>query len=232
MTKLARLAVCSAMIALGACSVAQITVPADLASAQPLQITGMGFGERGTFALASSSGSFYRQALSNRHRDFRTSPERVTSYFGDSGFEVRGPDFGGTVAAACTHFEQEVGTRAYSVTTGPFQYRCRFMRDGRPLPTELILHAAPRAVGPLMAETRIGRLSVGGRQIDIEPIHNSPGLKIPTSEPLGYRFVSAGRNLGAVDLNGERKIIYALGAGEDREAVLMASLALSVLWRN
>lgn len=233
MSKIARLTVACSVMVLGACSTAQIAVPPNLAAgAEQLQITGMGFGERGTFALASSSGTFFRQALSSRHRDFRGSTERVTTFTGDSGFEVQGPDFTGSVAASCTHFEREAGTRTYSVTVAPFQYRCRFMRNGELLVDELVLHAAPRAVGPLNAETRIGRATIGGRQIDIEPIHHSPGLKIPTSEPLGYRFVSADGDIGAIDLNGERKTIYAPRTSADREAVLMASLALSVLWKS
>ena len=233
MKKIVRLAVSCSFIGLGACTTAQIAVPPNLAAgAEQLQITGMGFGERGRFALASSSGTFFRQALSSRHRDFRLSPERVTTFSGDSGFEVQGPDFTGFVAASCNHFEREAGTRTYSMTVAPFQYRCRFMRNGQLLPDELVLHVAPRAVGPLTGETRIGRVTIGGRQIDIEPIHHSPGLEIPTSEPLGYRFVSAGGDIGAVDLNGERKTIYAPRTSADREAVLMASLALSVLWKS
>ena len=225
-------AICPAVFLTG-CSPAHITVPSGLSSAaERIQITGMGFGEHGTFALAASSGIFYRQALSNRHRVFRSSREHATTFYGDSGFEVQGPDFNGLVGASCNHFEQETGTRTYSVTVEPFQYRCRFTRDGRLLAGELILHAAPRAVGPLTAETRIGRLTIAGRSIDIEPIHQSPGLKIPTSEPLGYRFVSENRDIGAVDLNGERKTIYAPRGSSEREAVLIASLALSVLWKS
>ena len=233
MNKVARLAVCSSLALVGGCSTAQIAVPPSLAAgAERLQITGMGFGEKGTFALASSSGSFYRQNLSGRHRHFSSSPERVTTFFGASGYEVSGPDFNGSVAASCNHFERESGTRTYSITVEPFEYRCRFTRNGAPLAAELILHAAPRAVGPFTTETRIGHLVIASRQIDIQPIHHSPGLKIPTSEPLGYRFVVEGGDVGAIDLNGERKTIYVPDAGADREAVLIASLALSVLWKS
>lgn len=233
MRKSTYLAVSCLAAILAGCSAAHIAAPANVAGgAEQLQITGMGFGERGTFALASSSGSFYRQALSSRHRNFAFSPERVTTYRGDSGFEVKGPDFAGAVVGSCSHFEQEVGTRTLSVTQTPFHYRCRFFRDGQLLAGELLLSAAPRAVGPFTAETRVGLLTLGERAIEIQPIHDSPNLKIPTSEPLGYRFVAANQDLGAIDLNGERKTIYAPRGGADREAVLMASLALSVLWKS
>ena len=231
MLKLARVAVCSLAASLGACAIAPIAVPPELAQADRLDITGMGFSERGRLAVGASSGTFYRHSLENRRRDFGSS-ERITSFAGDSGFDVHGPDFAGSVAASCTHFEQEVGTRTFSVTTEPFTYRCRFMRDGANPSGELLLHSAPRAVGPLLAETRMGRMSLGGNQIEIVPIHNSPVLKIPTSEPLGYRFLSGGRVIGAVDLNGERKTIYVSRTSPDeRQAVLIGSLALSVLWK-
>ena len=227
-----RLALCFSILALAACSAAPIAVPPQLAGAERLEITGMGFGERGSLAIGNSSGTFHRQALENRRRDLDSYPARVTTFVGDSGFEMRGPDFRGSVAAACKHFEQEAGTRGLSVTTEPFHYRCLFMRDGQFIPGELVLHAAPKAAGPLTVETRTGRFSIEGKEIAIEPIHHSPGLRVPTGDPLGYRFVSANRDVGAVDLNGERKTVYALGSGDEREAVLMASLALSVLWRN
>jgi hypothetical protein len=230
MLKLARVAVCSLAASLGACAIAPIALPTELALAERLDITGMGFGERGRLAVGASSGTFYRHSLKNRRRDFG-SPGRITSYAGDSGFDVQGPDLAGSVMASCIHFEQEVGTRSFSVTTEPFSYRCRFMRNGTNPSGELLLHSAPRAVGPLLAETRTGRMSLGGNHIAIEPIHTSPGLKVPTSEPLGYRFLSGGRVIGAVDLNSERKTIYVPRTSPDeRQAVLIGSLALSVLW--
>jgi hypothetical protein len=39
-----------------------------------------------------------------------------------------------------------------------------------------------------------------------------------------------GREIGALDLNGLNKTIFAPRLGPEREAVLAASLALSILW--
>ena len=75
-------------------------------------------------------------------------------------------------------------------------------------------------------------VEVGGRTYGIAPIHTSSQLKIPTAEPLGYRFVADAGDVGAIDVNGERKTIYAPAGGPDREPVLIASLALSVLWKS
>jgi hypothetical protein len=104
------------------------------------------------------------------------------------------------------------------------------MRDGRPLDAHFILHAAPRKVWGATAETRAGEFRVGGRTIAIQPIHDSPQTRLPTMDPIGYRFMSGGRDIGAIDVNGERKTLYAPRAVDDREAVLMAGLALSILW--
>jgi len=57
------------------------------------------------------------------------------------------------------------------------------------------------------------------------------GGSLPNGTPLGYSFDVAGRQVGAVDLNGRNKTIYApRQPGPERDAVLMAALALSVFW--
>lgn len=218
--------------ALVSCTEARIAVPAELAAtAEPLQLTGMGFGQRGKFALGGSSGTFARHSLSARTSE-PFIPEDFTSFFGDGSFSVTGADFAGRVEADCRFLESEADAGPATVTTIPFRYKCTFSRDGKPMDAALTLHAAPRRVGPLLAETRSGRFAYAGRTVGIEPIHHSPQLGIPTSEPLGYRFVRDGTDIGAIDLNGERKTIYAPRSGADREAVLMAGLALSVLWKS
>lgn len=217
---------------LGGCTAASIEVPSALAATtQRVELAGMGFGQRGDFTLGASSGTFSRHALSAGEQQILGSDE-ITSFFGDGSFSVRGADFDGRVEGECRYLEAEATAGPATVTTIPFRYRCSFSRDGHPLRASLILHAAPRAVGPLTAETRMGWFEIDGRNFRIEPIHRSPQLSIPTSEPLGYRFVAADSDVGAIDMNGERKTIYAPASGPDREAVLIGSLALSVLWKS
>jgi len=217
---------------LGGCTAARIEVPLALAATtQPVELTGMGFGQRGDFTLGTSSGTFRRHALSADDPHI-FGADQVTSFFGNGSFRVQGADFDGKVEGECRYLEAEATAGPATVTTIPFRYRCNFYRNGQPLQASLILHAAPRAIGPLTAETRIGWLEIGGRNFRIEPIHHSPQLAITTSEPLGYRFVVADSDVGAIDMNGERKTIYAPAHGPDREAVLIGSLALSVLWKN
>jgi len=224
--------VCLWATGLAGCTAARMDVPPTVAAnAQPIQLTGMGFGQRGSFQLGASSGTFARHAMSARNEQPFQSDD-VKSYFGDGRFEVTGGDFKGTVAGDCRYLEAEADAGPATITTIPFRYRCSFSRDGLPMPGHLELYAAPRAVGPLAAETRIGSFTVADRTYAIAPIHKSPQLKIPTADPLGYRFVANEGDVGAIDVNGERKTIYAPTTGPDREPVLIASLALSVLWKS
>jgi hypothetical protein len=218
--------------ALAGCSAARIAVPPQLAAVtQAVELTGMGFGQRGDFILGNSAGTFTRHALSaTSEKPFIE--DSVSSYFGDGSFSVGGADFNGRVEAQCRYLEADSDVGPATVTAIPFHYRCRFFRDGRTIDASFVLNAAPQPVGPFTAETRAGRFEIGGQVFAILPIHDSPQLAIPTAEPLGYRFVRAGQDVGAIDVNGERKTIYAPLAGPDREAVLMAGLALSVLWKN
>jgi len=221
-----------AVAGLGGCTAARIEVPSGLAATtRRVELAGMGFGRRGDFTLGASSGTFTRHALSEDDPQFFGS-DRITSFFGDGSFSVQGADFDGTVEGKCRYLESEATVGSATITTIRFRYRCSFLRNGQPLQASLTLHAAPRAVGPLTAETRAGWLEINGRNFRIEPIHRSPQLAIPTSEPLGYRFVASNSDVGAIDMNGERKTIYAPANGPVREAVLIGSLALSVLWKS
>ena len=83
----------------------------------------------------------------------------------------------------------------------------------------------------MAGRTRAGELRLGQLTVAIRPIHQAQGGGLPTDMPLGYAFDVGGRQIGAVDLNGTNKTIYApRQPGSERDAVLMASLALSVFW--
>ena len=213
---------------LAACTAAPIALPSGLATrAQAVSITGMGYGERGNFAIGNSSGTFLRNALTEEEGQFLSPPHVLRSY-GGSRFRVSGPDFEGLIEGQCVYDEAHVTEGPATTTVSPFLYRCEFLRNGDRIDAALVLHAAPRKLGPFATETRAGELNIGGRKIVIQPIHLSPKLRLPASEPLGYRFISNGLDVAAIDINGVRKTVY-VGA-VDREAVMIASVALSLLW--
>ncbi|MCW3798282.1 hypothetical protein OMW55_10760 [Sphingomonas sp. BN140010] len=210
---------------LAGCAAAPIAVAPDLvAHTQQIELTGIGFGETGHFRLGASSGSFTRSYARMRQVEPFSTP-RLTRSFGHVAFAVTGPDFGAPTSADCRHVEGEVGG-SLRVTDVPFRYRCRFTRDGKPMDAELLLAAAPLRIGLLTGETRAGEIRANGRVIRIEPIHRSPALAVPSGDPLGYRFGT----VGAVDVNASPRVIFAPTAGPDREAVLLGSIALSLLW--
>ena len=74
--------------ALAGCSAARIAVPPQLAAVtQAVELTGMGFGQRGDFILGNSAGTFTRHALSaTSEKPFIE--DSVSSYFGDGSFSV------------------------------------------------------------------------------------------------------------------------------------------------
>ena len=204
---------------------ARMAMPADLqARTERLEIAGMGYGERGDFTLGASHGRFARISL-------QTGDGFVIDNVGRGHFEVAGPELGGRVTAICGFHERELDMGALVATRDRLAYGCEFERDRVPLPGGLLLSEVPTSRSVLAGRTRAGELQVGDLRIGIRAIHDMEGGRIPSGTPLGYAFEIDGRQIGAVDLNGGDKTIYAPRAsGAEREAVLMASLALSIFW--
>ena len=204
---------------------ARIAMPADLAAGtERLEVAGMGYGERGDFTLGFSAGRFVRQSLQTRDGV-------LVQNLGRGRFSVAGPELGGLVTASCGFHESEYEAGSVSVTADRLAYGCEFERDRVPLPARLLLAEVPTSRGLLAGRTRAGELQIGNVRLGIRAIHDMEGGRIRSGTPLGYAFDVDGRQLGAVDLNGGNKTIYAPRTpGAEREAVLMASLALSVFW--
>ena len=204
---------------------ARIAMPAHVAAGtERLEVAGMGYGERGDFTLGASQGRFVRQAL-------QTGGDILVHNVGRGGFDITGPELGGRVTARCGFHESEYEAGSVAVTADRLAYGCEFERDREPLQARLLLAEVPTSRGPLAGRTRAGELQLGDIRIGIRAIHDLEGGRVPSGTPLGYAFDVDGRQIGAVDLNGGNKTIYAPRApGAEREAVLMASLALSVFW--
>lgn len=204
---------------------ARMATPADLqARTERLEISGMGYGERGDFTLGASQGRFARLAL-------QTGDGFVVDNVGRGSFELAGPELGGRISAVCGFHEREIDMGAVVATRDRLAYGCEFERDRVPLPGGLLLSEVPTSRSVLAGRTRAGELQIGDLRIGIRAIHDMEGSRIPSGTPLGYAFDVDGRQIGAVDLNGGNKRIYAPRApGAEREAVLMASLALAIFW--
>ena len=212
--------------ALSGCTAAQIAVPSDVAaSTERLELDGIGGWQDGRFKLGASQGRFSRRALETRAFD------TFVHKAGSGRFEVTGPELGGTASGDCRFSEREIDLDVAVVPDGRLAYRCLFHRNGRQVDGGLFLAEVPNGSGLLAGRTRAGELRIGPLSVDVRPIHHLAGGKVPAGTPLGYAFDVGGRQVGAVDLNGTTKTIYApRQPGPVRDAVLVASLALSVFW--
>lgn len=224
-----KLLLASALLAaapLMGCTEARIAVPSDVAAtAERLELTGMGGWQDGRFRLGGSEGRFSRRATQTKFFD------TFVHNRGGGSFEIAGPELGGVAGGRCGFDEREIDAGLAVVPNGRLTYTCEFQRDGRRLPGGLMLAEVPRGSGMLAGRTRAGELRLGGLVVGIRPIHHAEGGGLPTGTPLGYAFEVGNRQIGAIDLNGTNKTIYApRQPGPERDAVLMASLALSVFW--
>ena len=211
---------------LGGCSEARIAMPGELQSTtEELKLAGMGGWQDGHFRLGASEGRFSRRATQTKLFD------TFVRNAGSGSFEVAGPELGGTAGGRCGFEEREIDAGVVTLPNGRLTYRCAFRRNGKPVAGGLMLAEVPHGTGAFAGRTRAGEVRLDGLAVDVRPIHRARGGSLPAGTPLGYSFHIDGRQVGAVDLNGTTKTIYApRQPGPERDAVLMASLALSVFW--
>lgn len=208
-----------AVTLLSACTEARIPVPAEIAAGtEQLPLTGIGGWQKGHFRLGASQGSF----------DRRAEQRRLLGFVRDSGmasFDASGPEFGGSAAGWCAFAQREIDTGIAVLPNGRLHYSCEFDRGG-----QLFLVEVPHGPGPLAGRSRAGEVRIGGTRVAIKAIHTAAGMTIPSGSPLGYSFSVAGRPIGAVNLNGAKTVYAPRQPGPERDAVLMASLALALFW--
>jgi hypothetical protein len=211
-------------LTLAGCSAAPVALPSEVRQgAEVLPITGMGIGRRGDFDFAGGQGRFTRGA--DRLAIF---DPLLVRYSGAGTFRFDRP--GVRLEGACRYRQKDVAVGAISVTTRPFTYECRFGRNGAEAGGLVIEEVRGTTAAAMGREARRGFVELDGVRLDISSIHKLEGAGLATNQPLGYRFEANGRPVGAVDLNGTTKTVYAPPVAAQREAVFAGSLALSVLW--
>lgn len=222
MTKMmAPAAAAIAAMMLGGCiRDARIALPGELTTAtETYKISGMGFGRRGDFTFAGSEGQFTRGADRLEFFDSLLIRNSGAGTFRYAGLE-----------GACRYREKEVNVGSVSTRTKPFAYRCLFGRNGAPA-GELVIGEELGTTGAMLGKRgREGYLLFDGVHYEISSIHRFDVGGLANANALGYRFDADGRAVGAVDVNGPTKTVYAPRGGAAREAVFAGSLALSVLW--
>jgi hypothetical protein len=222
------LALALAGASLGGCvREAHIAMPSDLATQiERLELRGMGGGTRGDFELAGARGHFTRSA-----KRLGILGDLVAKNRGGGSFRMEPSHLIGDLSGRCVYKEREVNVGPVALTPGRLVYVCEFARDGEPLRADLVIQDPKGAHGTLHGRAeRVGSMMFEGREIGIRSIHRDQGGGLAAPTALGYMFELGGREIGAVDLNGLNKTIYAPRGGPEREAVLAASIALSIFW--
>ena len=217
-----------AAISLGGCAIrdARIAMPSELAaSAERLELRGMGGGTGGDFELAGARGRFNRSAERLALLD-----PLLVRHSGGGSFALAASAGGPELAGRCRYQERQVNAGPVAVTPGRFAYVCGFARGGVPIDAELVIEDPQSAFGTLHGRAeRRGTLFFEGRRLAVRSIHRDAGGGLPAPTPLGYLFEADGEAVGAVDVNGTGKTLFAPREGPLREAVLAGGLALAIL---
>jgi len=214
-----------AAITTSACAItpAEMARPVALQSASATPITGIGGGERGSFAVGQNSGSFSRSATKLSFFDLFNMRD------GGANFTLQGADFQNGLQVACTMRERSVTIDIVEFKPGPMALGCDVRSGGQIAPVMLEVQEA--AADFTNREQRRGRVMVDGAALDIRSVHEIAGSAFPTAAPMGYVFERNGVAIGGVDLNNGPAMFEAPGASAaDRKAVVLAAVALSVFW--
>lgn len=215
---------------LAACGVirdAEMAVPSQLAaSAERVELTGMGGWYKGDFQLAGSRGRFTRSSQDTGYFDGHWVTRR-----GGGTFSLSGPDVSGELSGRCRFAEAELSFGLFEAKPRRLDYVCDFARDGQPIDAKLMLRENNVAIGGMTPqERREGRLAFEGREIGLRSVHHVTASRIPTNDPIGYLFDAGGAPVGSVDLNGSNHSLLVPRDPALREVSIAAAVALSIFW--
>ncbi len=216
--------VVAALAGCGSIRPARMTLPPGLeAESERVVITGLGAAPRGQFQAGTASGTFSRSGSRLAVFDALYEAEGAVA-----SFSLIGKD---AIAARCTMKRRTANAGALTVEFKPMTYSCSF--DGGPRPAELNLREA-RSTSRLqpMLRQRSGEMTLGDVRLQLRSSHALNGSTLPSAAPIGYVFERDTRVVAAVEINGTEPAILSAAASADgeRQAVLLAALALALLW--
>ncbi|RST30285.1 hypothetical protein HMF7854_05205 [Sphingomonas ginkgonis] len=202
-----------------------MAVPPTLAATtEPLALTGTAGWNVGRLRLGASEGRVRRSTGETRLFD------TFVARRGTAEFDLAGPELSRSFAGRCGSGERETDLGVAVLPDRRFVYACQFAAIGEQPDGTLRLGEVAHGGGPLAGRTRAGDVALGATRLDIRPVHRFAGGGLPTGAPLGYSFERNGQPVGAVDLNGTSRTIHApRQRGPERDAVLLAGLALAVM---
>jgi hypothetical protein len=211
---------------LSACSSleeAQMVRPPALQTASSTPISGIGGGQRGSYAAGLHTGSFSRSATKLSFFDLYTARD------GGAKFSLTGPEFTRGVDAACKMRERSITIDIVEFKPAAMAFGCDFSSGGTRMAA--MLEVQESRPGLTNKQERRGEIMVDGAVLKIRSVHEIAGSILPVPAPIGYVFERKGATVGGVQLNGAPVMFEATGAdGADRKAILLAAVALSVFW--
>lgn len=207
-------------------SLGRMETPPELATAERVKISGVGFGRRGRIEVSDHTGSFDRS--SNRANVLGSVFETRR---GGVRYDVTGPLVADGATAECGMRRRSVNLGAIEVGTVPLTFQCVFAQGGRPLEARLEVQENEGFTGILAREERQGRAAFGPVEFRIRSVHRMQRSPMSTEKPMGYLFERDGLAIGGVETNGGPFVLYGPNLSPDeRRAVLLAALALGLWW--
>jgi hypothetical protein len=214
-----------ALIACGAIQPARMALPPALEiGAEKVVITGLGGAPRGQFRVGGDSGSFIRSASRLAVFDALYEGESAVASFTFDGGASR-------IQGACAMKRRTANVGVLTYEFKPMVFGCDFNGAAPPARLELRESRSTSRVQSMRRE-RSGEVAVGNARLQLRSVHDIAGSALPVAAPIGYLFERDGRSVAAVEINGtEPVILLASGSGlDERQAIVLASLALALLW--
>lgn len=199
--------------------------PSLSGDSESVAIEGMSGWRQGTFRAGPWSGE-YRRSL-----DRLSIMNLFARASGTADFVLAGPGISSTIEAECD-FRRPSITLGDASFTPRFAYGCDFFAEERPIPARFELQETRRGLAnALTRDARRGEIGFAGEILQFRSEHRVSGGALPVEDPIGYVFEQDGEPVGAFELNGTPRIIFARGTDLDqRRAMVVASLALATVW--
>ena len=197
--------------------------PPELARSEPVTITGIGGGNRGSYAVAGHSGSFRRSEQRLVFFDV------LDNRSGTTAFTLDGPMISEGISADCSMRERNITLGVLNFTPKRMSYQCFFESGGLPFPARFELQEVNGGfAGQLNKYERRGEIALDRVVLQIRSVHDVQGTPIPMATPIGYLFYLDDIAVGAVEVNNPPRLFLASDDIAVRRAVIAGSLALAL----
>jgi hypothetical protein len=222
-------ALAAALGACGAIQPARMALPEGFeARSERAEITGLGGGRTGHWQLQAHGGEFRRSADRLAFFD-----EFYVADRGGTSYTISGPDFPEPWRVSCRLRQTTMSVAIVGFTPKPLAYTCDVAQGAVALPWRLsVWEGREAAQSQALRAERRGEVVVGDTRFTLRSSHALAGTPLTTAAPIGYFIERDGGPFAAIELNGTSPLVFVPRSATpaQRRAVLLAVLALAVLW--